>query len=131
MKCNIYRIICSISAIFAGAAVGTAGTVYAQGSLGHAFAASTHASKAAAIGVRNAGRIALGVSAAPMIISGSALSAAGIGIAATGSASARAAGWLPGQALPVTDETITVMSPADALRPRTSGASQPGKESAQ
>ncbi len=51
-----------------------------------------------------------------MAISGATLAVAGVGIAVVGSAAARAASSSPGQPLPVTDETISVMSPADALK---------------
>ncbi len=109
--CVLIRAICSINIAF------VVGHAHAQGSLGHSAAASMHASQAVRLGIAGSGQVALGVSAAPLVISGAGVVAAGLGVAIAGSAAARLADSPERQPLPVSDETVTAMSPAAALKP--------------
>lgn len=85
-------------------------------SLGYSGAASTNASKAVAHGVAASGKATLGVLAVPITLSGAATMAIGAGGLAVGQDLSRAAAHKPGEPLPVSDETISTRSPAEALR---------------
>lgn len=95
----------------------------AQDSGNNASAASRHASKAAVLGMTASGQAAVGVSAAALVISGATATAIGSAATEVGNASGAAASGRPGQPLPITEETISVISPAEALKsPPTSRA---------
>ncbi len=84
----------------------------------NASGASTHASKAITMGIAASGQVTLGVSAVPLLSAGAVSSAIGAASTAAGKSSA-ATGSLPENGpLPITDETITVMPPTEALRQR-------------
>jgi hypothetical protein len=100
-----------------------AGPALADESLsGHAIResiqASGHASAAVAHGLAASGRAVVGVSAVPLAIGGSVLGSAGGLSAAAAGESARAANAPIGTPLEITDETITVMPPNEALKAR-------------
>lgn len=105
----------SFAALIAFAVLGLS-SARAQDSISNAFAASRHASKAAVLGVAASGQAVVGVSAVPLIVSGTLVAATGGAVAALGAASAAVASGQTGQPLPLADETITVMSPAQALQ---------------
>ncbi len=84
----------------------------------NASGASTHASKAVTLGIAASGQATLGVMAVPLLSGGTVSSAVGASSTAAGKHSATAAGLSVNGALPVTDETITIISPADALKQR-------------
>ena len=92
-------------------------TASAGGSLDTARAASGHASAAVTMGVTAVGQATIGVLAVPMLSVGASGSAAGPGSTKIGQASAAAAGSPANGPLPLTDKTITVTSPAEALKP--------------
>lgn len=89
----------------------------AGGSVDTANAASGHASAAVTMGVTAVGQATIGVLAVPMLSVGASGSAAGASSAKIGQASAAAAGSPANGPLPLTDKTITVTSPAEALKP--------------
>lgn len=90
---------------------------YAGGSLDTARAASGHASAAVTMGVAAVGQATIGVLAVPMMSIGSVAGAAGASSTNVGQAFAAAAGSPINGPLPLTDKTITVTSPAEALKP--------------
>jgi hypothetical protein len=89
----------------------------AGGSLDTARAASGHASAAVTMGAVAVGQATIGVLAVPMLSVGASGSAAGPSSTKIGQASAAAAGSPANGPLPLTDKTITVTSPAEALKP--------------
>jgi hypothetical protein len=89
----------------------------AGGSVDTANAASGHASAAVTMGAIAVGQATIGVLAVPMLSVGASGSAAGPSSTRIGQASAAAAGLPANGPLPVTDKTITVTSPAEALKP--------------
>ncbi len=93
--------------------------VHATDSAQNASAASTHASKAVALGVAASGQVTLGIMAVPMLSGGVVSGGVGGASTATGKSSAAAAGMLTTGPLPITDETITATSPTEALKQRT------------
>ena len=90
---------------------------YAGGSIDTASAASGHASAAVTMGVAAVGQATIGVLAVPMLSVGASGSAAGASSTNVGQAFAAAAGSPINGPLPLTDKTITVTSPAEALKP--------------
>ena len=78
--------------------------------------ASTHASQAVAIGIAASGQATLGVLAVPMLSIGGIGNVVGAGSTAAGQGSAAIAGLPASGPLPITDKTITVTSPAEALK---------------
>jgi hypothetical protein len=92
--------------------------VHATDSAQNASAASTHASKAVALGVAASGQVTLGIMAVPMLSGG--VVSGGVGGASTAAGKSSAAGMTTSGPLPITDETITVTSPTEALKQRTS-----------
>jgi hypothetical protein len=94
---------------------------HAGDSAQNASGASTHASQAVTMGLAASGQAVLGVVAVPMLSIGTVSGAAGAASTAAGKTSAAAAKGLSVQgSLPITDETITVTSPIEALKQRTS-----------
>ena len=89
----------------------------AGGSLDTARAASGHASAAVTMGAVAVGQATIGVLAVHMLSVGASGSAAGASSTKIGQASAAAAGSPANGPLPLTDKTITVTSPAEALKP--------------
>ena len=89
----------------------------AGGSLDTARAASGHASAAVTMGVAAVGQATIGVLAAPMMSVGSVAGAAGASSTNVGQAFAAAAGSPINGPLPLTDKTINVTSPSEALKP--------------
>lgn len=81
-----------------------------------ASAASGHASAAVTMGAVAVGQATIGVLAVPMLAIGSVGSAAGASSTRVGQASAAAAGLPANGPLPLTDKTITVTSPSEALK---------------
>ena len=79
--------------------------------------ASGHASAAAGNAIAASGRAVLGLSAVPLAIGGSVLGTAGAVSGAAAGELARAANAPIGTPLEITDETITVMPPDQALKP--------------
>jgi hypothetical protein len=73
-----------------------------------------------AVGIAASGQATLGVMAVPMLSAGVVSGGVGGASTATGKSSAAAAGMLNTGPLPITDETITVTSPTEALKQRTS-----------
>jgi hypothetical protein len=81
--------------------------------------ASTHASQAVTMGITASGQAVLGVAAVPLLSVGAVGMSIGAGSAAAGRGSAAAAtGVSSHDPLPVTDQTITVNSPTEALKSR-------------
>ncbi len=114
---NYIQLLLQFSAII----IASLSNAYAGDSAQNASGASTHASKAVVLGVAASGQAALGVAAVPMLSVGAVGSAAAAGSTAAGKGSASAASGLPShEPLPVTDETITVTPPSEALKLRTS-----------
>lgn len=97
-------------------------TVKAADSAQNASAASTHASKAVALGITASGQATLGVMAVPMLSAGVVSGGVGGASSAAGKSSAAAAGLVTTGPLPITDETITVTSPTEALKQRISNS---------
>ena len=95
-------------------------TVKAADSAQNASAASTHASKAVALGIAASGQVTLGVMAVPVLSAGVVSGGVGGASSAAGKSSAAAAGLVTIGPLPITDETITITSPTEALKQRTS-----------
>lgn len=93
-------------------------TANAADSAQNASTASTHASKAVSLGIAASGQAALGVVAVPMLSAGVVSGGAAGASMAGGNSSAAAAGFSPTGPLPITDETITVTSPTEALKQR-------------
>ena len=86
----------------------------------NASGASTHASQAVTMGITASGQATLGVAAVPLLSVGAVGASVGAASTALGKGAAAAAMGLPTrEPLPITDETITVTSPAEALKPRT------------
>ena len=95
-------------------------TVKAADSAQNASAASTHASKAVTLGIAASGQATLGVLAVPMLSVGVVSGEMGGASSAAGKSSAAAAGLVTTGPLPISDETITITSPTEALKQRTS-----------
>jgi hypothetical protein len=94
--------------------------VHAADSTQNASAASTHASKAVTLGIAASGQATLGVIAVPMLSAGVVSGGVGGASTAAGKSSAAAGGSSTTGPLPITNETVTVTSPAEALKQRTS-----------
>ena len=94
-------------------------TVNAADSAQNASAASTHASKAVTSGIAASGQATLGVIAVPLLSAGIVSGGVGGAGSAAGKSSATAAGLPTDGPLPITDETVTVISPTEALKQRT------------
>lgn len=94
-------------------------TTMAADSTENASGASAHASKAVTSGMAASGQATLGVMAVPLLSGGAVSGAVGASSTAAGKHSVTAAGLSANGALPITDETITVISPAEALKQRT------------
>lgn len=92
-------------------------TAIAGDSIDAANAASGHASAAVNMGIVAVGQATIGVLAVPMLSVGA--SSGGVGTTSTkvGQVSAAAAGSPANGPLPLTDKTITVTSPSEALKP--------------
>ncbi len=86
-------------------------------SIGTASDASGHASAAVTMGVAASGQATLGVLAVPMLSVGAIGNGVGASGTTLGNASAAAAGLPASGPLPLTDKTITVTSPSEALKP--------------
>lgn len=80
---------------------------------------SAHASKTMGLGIAASGQVVLGVAALPVMSAGGVSMAVGsVGVASTslGKDSAAAAGIKSPGPLPVTEQTISIHSPAEALK---------------
>jgi len=105
-----------IDSLLAGIVITNIPSAYAADSAQNASGASTHASQAVTMGIAASGQATLGLLAIPMLSIG----AVGAVSTAAGKASAAAAAGLPSNgSLPIADETITVSSPTEALKERT------------
>lgn len=91
-------------------------TASAAGLSENTSGASQHASKAFGMGIAASGQVTLGIMAAPLLSAGTVGVAVGGASTAAGKASAEAAGLSAAGPLPVTEQTITVRPPADALK---------------
>ena len=96
--------------------------VNAQDSVQNASTASAHVSKAVTLGIAASGQATLGIIAVPMLSAGVVSGGVGGASTAAGKSSMTAAGSSPSGPLPITDETITVTPPTEALKKRTSVA---------
>lgn len=86
-------------------------------SVQNATGASKHASQAVTMGLAASGQTTLGIAAVPLLSVGAVAGAIGIASTAAGKGSAAAAVGAPNrEPLPITDETISVTSPAEALK---------------
>lgn len=109
--------------LFTFSATSTIPYAEAADSIQTALGASKHASQAVAMGLAASGQATLGVAAVPLLSVGAIGSVVGAGSTAVGNGFAAAATGKPSrEPLPVTDETITAISPTDALKPRTGTA---------
>lgn len=88
----------------------------AADSIQNAIGASTYTSAAVMMGIAASGQATLGIAAAPALSVGAVTTAVGNGSTAAGQASAANAGLPANGPLPITDKTITVVSPAEALK---------------
>lgn len=88
----------------------------AADSIQNAIGASKHAIQAVTMGIAASGQVTLGIVAVPMLSVGAVTSAVGGGSKAAGQASAGVADLPANGPLPITDKTITVVSPAEALK---------------
>jgi hypothetical protein len=88
----------------------------AADSIQNAIGASKHAIQAVTMGIAASGQATLGVLAVPMLSVGAVGTAIGAASTAAGQGSAAIAGLPSGGPLPITDKTITVTSPAEALK---------------
>lgn len=94
--------------------------VHAADSVQNASTASAHASKAVTLGIAASGQTALGIMAVPLLSAGIVSNGMGGASTAAGKSSAATAGSSTSGPLPITDETITITSPTEALKQRTS-----------
>jgi hypothetical protein len=99
---------------------GTCAMPYATAadSVQNAIGASKHAIQAVTTGIVASGQATLGVLAVPMLSVGAVGSAIGTASTAAEQRSTAATGLPVNGQLPVTDKTITVTSPAEALKSR-------------
>ena len=88
------------------------------GALRESAQASGHASASAAHSIAASGRATLGLSAVPLAIGGAVLGSAGSASAAAARDSMQAANAPIGTPLEITEETITIIPPDIALKPR-------------
>ena len=88
------------------------------GALRESAQASGHASASAAHSIAASERATLGLSAVPLAIGGAVLGSAGSASAAAARDSMRAANAPIGTPLEITEETITIIPPDIALKPR-------------
>lgn len=87
------------------------------GSVQNATGASKHASQAVTMGLAASGQATLGIAAVPLLSVGAVAGVAGARSTAAGKGSATATLGRPNrEPLSITDETITVTSPAEALK---------------
>lgn len=103
--------------LFAGLTGAT--ITYAADSVQNISAASTHASKAVTLGIAASGQATLGVMAVPMLSAGVVSGGVGGISTAAGNVSTAASGSSISGPLPITDETITVTSPIEAMKQQT------------
>jgi hypothetical protein len=107
------------AAFAATAVVSITSNALAADSAQNASGASTHASQAVTMGITASGQATLGVAAVPLLSVGAVGASVGAGSTALGKGSAAAAMGLPTRdPLPITDETITITPPSEALKQR-------------
>ena len=80
-----------------------------------------HASKAVTLGIAASGQATLGIMAVPLLSAGVVSNGMGGASTAAGKSSAASAGLSTNGPLPITEETITITSPAEALKQRAAG----------
>jgi len=97
--------------------ISSAPVAYGADSAQTASGASTHASQAVTMGIAASGQTTLGLIATPLLSVGAVGHAVGAASTAAGN-SAAAASLQANGPLAVTDETITISSPTEALKPR-------------
>jgi hypothetical protein len=107
--------LCSLSAALVLPALAQ-DTTHAGQAVENGVAASGHTSASAAHSIAASGQLTSGALAVPFLASGAVMGSAGAGSAAVGRDALRAATAPIGTPLPITDETITVISPAEALK---------------
>jgi hypothetical protein len=118
MQLHLYIRVLVICVAVSGAVI-----VHAGDSAQNASGASTHASQAATMGITASGQAVLGVAAVPLLSVGAVGMSIGAGSVAAGRGSAAVASGVSNHdPLPITDQTVTVNSPAEALKPRTGTA---------
>ena len=114
MQFRLYIRFLVICAVVSGASI-----VQAADSAQNASGASTHASQAVTMGITASGQAVVGVAAVPLLSVGAVGMSIGAGSVAAGRGSAAVAtGASNHDPLPITDQTITVNSPAEALKSR-------------
>ncbi len=102
-----------INTIIGIVTIGSVLLVKAQDSTENAVGASTQSSQAVIMGITSSGQAALGIAAIPVLSAGAVAGTVGAGSIAAGKDSAAiATGGSNRDPLPVTDETITVVSPS-------------------
>lgn len=79
-------------------------------------AAASHASGAAANALISTGQVTSGVAAVPLSVGGAAVTSAGAAMMSGAASLGKAAVAKPGAPLPVTDESLTTMTPSEALK---------------
>lgn len=109
----------SLQAVFVAVTVGSAfadDNTHAGRAVNEAVQASGHASASAAHSIAASGQVTSAVSAVPLSIGGVALGVAGAVSAGAARDSMRAATAPIGTPLVITDETVTVVPPNEALK---------------
>ncbi|MEO5340383.1 MAG: hypothetical protein H7837_07700 [Magnetococcus sp. MYC-9] len=80
--------------------------------------ASGHASGSAAHSIAATGQLTSAASAVPLSVGGAILGATGAASTGVAGGSRQMAGQSPGAPLPISDETVTVIPPNEALHPK-------------
>lgn len=125
-KNNFLTFAVSASLISAGAAIAADNTHSGQ-AVGNSARAGSHASASAGHSIAASGQVTSAASAIPLSIGGAALSVGGAVSVGVAQDSARAAASPIGTPLKITDETITVMPPNEALKVKKEAQKPVGK----
>lgn len=125
-KNNLLAIALTVSLVPAGVAV-AAGNTHSGQAVANSAQAGSHASASAGHSIAASGQVTSAASAIPLSIGGAALSVGGAVSIGVAQDSARAAASPIGAPLKITDETITVMPPNEALKVKKEPSKPVGK----
>lgn len=126
-KNNLLAIALTVSLVPAGVAV-AAGNTHSGQAVANSAQAGSHASASAGHSIAASGQVTSAASAIPLSIGGAALSVGGAVSIGVAQDSARAAASpIGGAPLKITDETITVMPPNEALKVKKEPSKPVGK----
>lgn len=116
MKQNLLPAITLAACLAAAGSASAADNTHSGQAVGNAAQSGSHASASAGHSIAASGQVTSAVSAIPLSVGGAVLSAGGAVSMGAAHGSAQAASKPIGAPLEITDETITVMPPNEALK---------------